>query len=241
MNSKNSSPPLIISTTASLEAKLVSWEWPWVKENKSAIEENWNKRKQHNQSIFNGRVLLARNAVFTPQASSLQLFEVNYSEMVAALDLNVPDYDIWNAFAMGALRGSDGAYICGIMGEDTFNAGRVYFPAGTPDREDCRTDGTVDLAGSLLRELEEETGLSEGFQVETQWLAVQSWPALALISTVNFDEPAHKIAARIEKNLQTQDKPELAGTRIIQNQKDIDPTVMPQYLQHFFSFSFGLV
>ena len=60
---------------------------------------------------------------------------------------------------MGALRCADGAFVLGEMGQHTSNAGRIYFPSGhaRPRRYQGRR---VDIAGSVAREVEEETGLA---------------------------------------------------------------------------------
>ena len=60
---------------------------------------------------------------------------------------------------MGAVRASDGAFLLGVMDAHTANAGKIYFPAGIADRSDVVGE-TVDLAGNVMREVAEETGLT---------------------------------------------------------------------------------
>ena len=63
------------------------------------------------------------------------------------------------------------------MGQHTANAGRIYFPSGTPDLDDI-SDGAVDIAGSVARELEEETGLLPGdYRADADWDCVVTGPA----------------------------------------------------------------
>ena len=107
--------------------------------------------------LWNGRVLLGRDPVFAGDRLSASYFETDFASFLAWRDWGFPDKEVFNGFGMGALLASDGAFVCGVMGEQTANAGRIYFPSGTPDLDDIRGE-TVDIAGSVMRELEEETG-----------------------------------------------------------------------------------
>ena len=51
---------------------------------------------------------------------------------------------------MGGLLASDGAFALGEMGQHTSNAGRIYFPSGTPDLDDIR-GAALDIEGSVAR------------------------------------------------------------------------------------------
>jgi 8-oxo-dGTP pyrophosphatase MutT (NUDIX family) len=228
-----------IHRVSRVEAQCRPKDWAWPGQNRAFIEENWARRTAGKPQMFNGRVLLLQDVAFEQDLCRNTYFETDYADFVAWIDGGYPDPEIANGFAMGALRGSDGAYICGVMGAGTTNAGRIYFAAGTPDRSDLRPDGTVDLATSLTRELAEETGLGEGdYRVDDEWIIVQRWPTVALLRMVTLPVPAEEGAARIRANIAAQQEPELQDVRIIRGPNDIDPDRMPLFLQSFFGWVF---
>ena len=79
---------------------------------------------------------------------------------------------------MGTIRSSDGAFLLGVMGGHTANAGQIYFPSGTPDL--TTSMATVDLAGNVRRECWRKPGLQpDDFAAEPGWYTVLSRTAVA--------------------------------------------------------------
>ena len=101
--------------------------------------------------LWNGRVLLGRNPVFTGDRFSADYFETDFASFLAWRDWGFADKSVFNGFGMGALRGSDGAFVLGEMAAHTANAGRIYFPAGTPDLDDLRMAWSILPAASRAR------------------------------------------------------------------------------------------
>jgi hypothetical protein len=230
----------VITRVSEVHARSETRRWPWAQDNREAIAANWLQRISEKPHMFNGRVLLLGDISITPDICRSVYFEADYADLVGWIDMEYPDPSVANGFAMGALRGSDGAFICGVMADHTVNAGRVYFAAGTPDRSDMRPDGSVDLASSLTRELVEETGLHDGdYIVSDEWIVVQRWPTIAMMRMVTLKVPAEEGAAEIKARIAGQNLPELQGVRIVRGPKDIDPAAMPLFLQSFFAWSFG--
>ncbi len=139
---------------------------------------------------------------------------------------------------MGALRSADGAFIMGEMGQHTANAGRIYFPSGTPDLDDI-SNGAVDIEASVAREVEEETGLSPSdYRADAHWDCVFTGPAVAMIKTLHVDMPGEALRQRIEANLSRQSQPELAAIHLVRGAGDLTDA-MPRFVTAFVESRFA--
>ena len=140
---------------------------------------------------------------------------------------------------MAALRSADGAFLLGEMGAHTASAGMSYFPAGTPDRNDINGD-RVDLAGSVARELHEETGLEiDDCAIDSTWTIVRLGGRVACMRPVRVKESADAIVARVDEFLARDVEPELAGIRIVRDMRDLDRLRVPEFTRVYLEHEFG--
>lgn len=215
-----------------LDLRVTPWRWPFAEVRRRDIDVHFAKLKRETPQLWNGRVLLGREPRFTEDAFSAEYFETDFASFIAWRDWGFPDAAVFNGFGMGALRSRDGAYVLGEMGAHTANAGKIYFPAGTPDLNDVK-DGMVDIAGSVTREVEEETGLTTAdYQVADYWDCVVAGPLVALMRGLQADLDGEALRRRIEINLAKQAVPELAGIHLMRRQSDITVAV-PPYMAAF--------
>ena len=142
---------------------------------------------------------------------------------------NVSDY---NGFGMGALRCADGAFVLGEMAGHTANAGRIYFPSGTPDPGDV-SEGRLDMAGSVERETAEETGLTPAdYHPGAHWDCVVTGPAIAMIRTLHLELSGEAARERIEACLSRQVDPELSAIHLVRSRSDFNDN-MPRFVTAF--------
>jgi 8-oxo-dGTP pyrophosphatase MutT (NUDIX family) len=221
-------PPRIQRVTA-LDLNMTPWVWPFAARRRAEIDAHFAEQQRAKPKIWNGRVLLARNARFAGNSVGADYFETDFASFLAWRDWGYPDKDVFNGFGMGALRSSDGAFVLGEMGSHTANAGRIYFPAGTPDPDDIR-DGAVDIAGSVAREAEEETGLSPAdYRAAPDWCCVDTGPSLAMIRALQADLPGDALRAKIVANLARQSQPELSAIHLVRKRSDLTGA-MPRFV-----------
>ncbi len=217
--------------------------WPYARENAAAIDAHWRKRQAEKPKLFDGKVLLLRDGeiVATPEGGLLRgaFFDTDFRNFLAWREWGCPDRSVCNCFSMAALRSSDGAYLLGESGGHTMNAGKIYFAAGTPDRDDIFGD-RVDLAASVAREMQEETGFApEDAPASPGWIVVVEGQKVACMQERRLGLTAEEACARANKFLRLDPDPELARLHAVRGPRDIDPDRMPGFIQTFLRHAFA--
>ena len=229
--------PVIHRVTA-LDLVVQPWSWPFAQLRRADIDAHFAARQREKPQLWNGRVLLARHPVLAGGRLSAGYFETDFASFLAWRDWGFPDGGVFNGFGMGALRSSDGAFVLGEMGPHTANAGRIYFPAGTPDLDDIK-HGTVDIPGSVAREMEEETGLTPAdYRAGADWDCVVTSGSIAMIRLLDVDLPGEALRARIEANLARQHQPELTAIHLVRRISDLT-AAMPVFVTAFIEKQFA--
>lgn len=206
--------------------------WSFAETRRREIDAHFDKLRGDKPALFNGRVLVMHQHSLAGPVLQGQYLETDFASFIAWRDWDFPDAGMRNCFALGALRGSDGAFLLGVMGTHTMNSGRIYFPGGTPDLSDI-VDSRVDLEASVRREVEEETGLTpQDLDIAPAWSAVLAGPRIAMIKLMRAREPAAALRERILAHLAAEEEPELADMRIVDGPGDFD-TMMPPFVLAF--------
>jgi 8-oxo-dGTP pyrophosphatase MutT (NUDIX family) len=215
-----------------LDLSFVPKTWDFAVEHRGDIDDFFAGLQRDKPTIWNGRVLLMHRQVVADGVLRGEYLETDYASFSAWRDWGRPPAKVHDCFSASAILAADGAFLLGVMGPQTFSAGKIYFPCGTPDTDDI-VDGKVDLDLSARRELKEETGLDAAeFAAEPGWTMVVDGPVIAQIKVLHSKENATALRKRILTYLAHERHPELADIRIVRERRDLDFT-MPGFVTAF--------
>lgn len=204
----------IVTAVSGFDARVLPEPFEPTAEERAEIEALWDRTTAANPKLFDGPVLVARDVGFEDGRLKVAYVRTTFATFVWRRSLGFPEGGLGNVFAAAVVVSSDGAALLGRMGPATVNAGRLYFPSGTPDPDDVVGDA-VDLEGSIVRELAEETGLKSPLVIPTERrFAVASGGLVACLR--RFDSPLDAAALKAEamRHLASEDEPELAGVEM---------------------------
>jgi 8-oxo-dGTP pyrophosphatase MutT (NUDIX family) len=206
-----------------VEIAVEPWSWEFAHARSAQIAAHFAELQRERPALWNGRVLLMHRCTVAGDRLRGACFETDYASFLAWRDWGFPDAAVANVFAAAALQGADGGYLLGEMAPSTANAGLVYFPCGTPGPEDIGARGTLDLAGSLRRELREETGLAiDTLAAERGWRFVRDGRFFGLVKRLTSRHSAEQLRAQILRHIAGERQPELADVRIARGRADLD-------------------
>ncbi|WP_131195990.1 NUDIX hydrolase [Lichenihabitans psoromatis] len=235
--------PFTLDHVDAIDCCLEPVPWLFASDHADAIDAHWATLLAALPKMFNGRVLLQHRGAVEQDDTGRRVyrgayFEAEFKAFLAWRDFGYPMLGVRNGFAMAALRGSDGGFVLGEMGPHTANAGRIYFPSGTPDLSDLVGD-RVDLDGSARRELVEETGLDpDDLDFAPGFTLLHDPVRVCCMKLVRSREPADALAARIEAALARDADPELVRIHVVRGEADMRPEMpvfVTDYMRHMFA------
>jgi 8-oxo-dGTP pyrophosphatase MutT (NUDIX family) len=227
-----SGPSVEIVPVQRVDITVGPWPWEFAVKRRAEIDAHFAVRQERQPALWNGRVVLLKDYRIESRVLSGSSFETDFASFVAWRDWNFPDRDVFNVFAMAAVRAADGGYLLGQMGAHTASAGLLYFPCGTPDLDDV-TAGRLDLEGSAARELLEETGIDIAtLSAEPGWSMVRQQNFIALIKKFTSAENERQLRARVLRYLASAAHPELSDIRMVRGGGDLTAQV-PAFVAAF--------
>ena len=221
-----------ISEVATLDFPVEPYDWAFPRDDGARIDAHWARALAEKPRMFDGRVLLSHRCEIVGDRLAGACFETGFKSFLSWRDLGYPGPRVFNVFSMPALRAADGAFMLGEMSAGTSNAGMLYFPAGTPDLADIGPDGRVDFEGSILRELEEETGLApHEVELAATWRVVAApRPAVACMRVARSALSAEALQARLVAHNAGVASPELVRLVPVRSVDDLDRDRMPDFM-----------
>jgi pyridoxine kinase len=221
-----------------LDLSFVPKPWAWAEKRRAEIDAWFADMRGQQPALWNGRVLLMHRQVIERGVLRGEFLETDYASFIFWKQRGLPRAEVRDCFSAAAIQSSDGAFLLGVMGPHTFNAGRIYFPCGTPDLDDI-VEGKVDLDHSMQRELLEETGLAmSALTPEPGWTMVVDGPLIAQIKVLRAAASAKALHEKILAFLSREKKPELSDIRVVYGPGDFDPA-MPRFVTAFLASRFA--
>jgi 8-oxo-dGTP pyrophosphatase MutT (NUDIX family) len=215
-----------------LDLRLVPRPWRFAEERRMEIDAHFAAACRGNPRLWNGRVLLLHHYSIETGVLHGSFFETDYASLHAWLAWNRPAAGAWDCFGSAAVAGNDGAFLLGRMAAHTANAGRIYFPCGTPDLDDVK-DSKVDFEHSIARELAEETGLeAQDFTPEPRWTIVEQPARLVAFRVLRASVPGEALRQKVLSYLAQGGDDELDGVHLVRGPEDLSEAI-PDYAAEF--------
>ncbi len=209
---------------------------PYERLNRAAIDANWTKELAQQPKLFDGEMILLAHAAYRDGVIDGICHPIRFATFLHWRK-NRPASKGFHVFANAMPVTTDGALLAIRMGPHTANAGRVYFAAGSFERQDF-VDGVADVDFNIHREVAEETGMDlEPLRRDENYFALCNALGLTLIRRYYLNVDAETVARNVTDFIDAESEPEADRAVIIRSEADVPGTapahMMPLVQWHF--------
>jgi len=132
--------------------------WSYAQLHREDIAAHWQRARAARPKLFDGPVHVLTAHALHDGAFTGTFARTDFKSFLYWREQGAPG-PTRDGFGSSLIRSSDGCILLGLQSEGNLNAGCAYPPSGLIEPTDTGL-GSVDIDGSIARELEEETGLA---------------------------------------------------------------------------------
>lgn len=212
-----------------IDIHLIDSPHPYEIANRDAIDAHWERELARQPKLFDGEVILLAEASYRDGVITGSCHPIRFATFMH-WRANKSTSGGFHVFASAMPVTGDNALVAIRMGPQTANAGRVYFAAGSFERQDF-TDMVADVGSNIHREVEEETGIDlRAARRDRSYIAYCTAAGLTLIRRYYLDDMAADIEAAVRAFIAGQAEPEADRVVIIRSGDDV-PVSAPAHMK----------
>lgn len=212
----------------SIRVRLDKSPHPYQVENAVEIDAYWKNESAQNPALFNGEVIMLASLRYEVGRIVGVCHPIRFSTFLHWRS-NAFAGAGYHIFANAMPVASDGALIAVRMAEHTANAGRVYFAAGSFEREDFK-NGYVDVPANMHREVCEETGIDlKPLSRDETYHLVRTDSGLTLVRRYYLSRDSESVVQAVKNHIATGKDDEIDDVVAIHNLDDI-PDSAPAHM-----------
>lgn len=198
-------------------------DWPYARAHEREIAEEFERQRFAKPGYFNGPIQIMLDHAIEAGTFVGEFATSDFASFVYWRAMGMVDDTVRDCFGCAVVRSREGHILLGVQAGGNLNAGRAYCPSGFIDPADVRADGSIDIDGSIEREITEETGLDLGLLTRVPgYLLIAAEASIAIAVEYRSTLTAVEIRAQIAGNLARQTEPELAGVLLVGSLGDLD-------------------
>ncbi len=214
--------------------------WPYAVAEADAIDRHWQRRSSENPALFNGVIHMLRTATVEADHFDGAFLRTNFKSYLYWREQGFPAAGIRDAFGSALLRSREGHVLLGRQGGGNLNAGQAYLPGGFIDHRDVAANGAIDIDGSILRELHEETALEPAeFEVRPGYIVTFSGPLLSIGLELQSSLDAATLRTRILSHIAREKNSELTDILIVRSPSDLEGQAIVPYAAQLLEWLFA--
>lgn len=219
-----------VHRVTSVDLRVEPGGWSFAEAERPRIAAHWAAIVAAKPQVWNGQVLICTRAVVRDGHLEARYARTDYASFVAWRDWGWPDPAARNCFGVAVVVSADHALLYGVMAETTLNPGRSFPPSGSLEQQDVTADGSVDIFGSMSRELAEETSLDLAAMRAGETYALFDGRRLAVARLAYSAQTYAALEAQAAAFIAAQPESELVRVEAIRSPADIGAR-MPPYAQ----------